>query len=367
MKRSIISVMTATALVLSLAACGGSSTAATTAAATTAAPAATTAAAAAAPAATEAAAPAAAAAHDPISITFATGGADTLPSYSAAIDVVADIEAADPAIDINYMGARQLGDDAEILQQVMGGTIQIGGVGYSVFSTYCPYLEAIALPFVLNDYGKEKKALVTPEAQALFDKVEAELGVKVLASYDSGMRHLANNTRPILTLEDMKGLKLRVVPSDLLVNSFTALGCNPANVPYGDIYTSLQNKVIDGEEINVTSINSEKHYEVLKYFSEIGIYPFATIIFCNADWYNGLPADVQKTLTDSFVKGYDYNFDKYIAEAEKAGYEAMEKAGMQVDVIEDKAPFQEAVAPYIEEYKEKDPAIKAFVEMAEGL
>ena len=351
----------AACLAASMTACGGSSTASTTAAP---APAASEAA----PAASEAAAPAAeAGAHDPIAITFATGGADTLPSYAAAIDVVSDIEAADSAIDINYMGARQLGDDAEILQQVMGGTIQIGGVGYSVFSTYCPYLEAIALPFVLNDYTKEKKALVTPEAQALFDKVEAELGVKVLASYDSGMRHLANNVRPIKTLEDMKGLKLRVVPSDLLVNSFTALGCNPANVPYGDIYTSLQNKVIDGEEINVTSINSEKHYEVLKYFSEIGIYPFATIICCNADWFNSLPADVQKTLTDAFVKGYDYNFDKYIAEAEEAGYKAMEDAGVQVDVIEDKAPFQEAVAPYIDEYKEKDPAIKAFIEMASGL
>ena len=353
MKKRLISMILASALAASLAACGGSSSA----------PAATTAA----PAATEAAQSGGAASHDQVNITFATGGADTLPSYAAAIDVVSDIQAADSAIKIDYKGARQLGDDAEILQQVMGGTIQIGGVGYSVFSTYLPYLEAITLPFVLNDYAKEKAALQTPEAQALFDKVEAELGVKVLASYDSGMRHLANNVRPIKTIDDMKGLKLRVVPSDLLVNSFNAMGCNPANVPYGDIYTSLQNKVIDGEEINVTSINSEKHYEVLKYFSEIGIYPFSTIIFCNAAWFNGLPADVQATIKDAFVKGYDYNFDKYIAEAEEAGYKAMEEAGIQVDVIEDKAPFQEAVASCVEEYKEKDPTIKAFIEMANGL
>lgn len=302
-----------------------------------------------------------------IAITFATGGADTLPSYAAAIDVAADIEKENPSIKIDYKGARQLGDDAEILQQVMGGTVQIGGVGYSVFSTYVPYLEAITLPFVLNDYEKEKAALQTPEVQALYDKVEEELGVKVLASYDSGMRHLANNVRPIKSMADMKGLKLRVVPSDLLVNSFTALGCNPANVPYGDIYTSLQSKVIDGEEINVTSINSEKHYEVLKYFSEIGIYPFATIIFANANWFNSLPEDVQATIQNAFTKGYDYNFDKYLTEAEEEGYKAMEDAGIQIDVIEDKAPFQEAVAPSIEEYKEKDPAIKAFIEMAEGL
>jgi len=307
------------------------------------------------------------ASHDPISITFATGGADTLPSYSAAIDVTKDIMAADPAIDINYMGARQLGDDAEILQQVMSGTVQIGGVGYSVFSTYVPYLDAIALPFVLNDYKKERTALESPEAQALFDKVEEELGVKVLVSYDSGMRHLANNVKPIQSMADMKGLKLRVVPSELLINCFTALGCNPANVPYGDIYTSLQNKVIDGEEINVTSINSEKHYEVLKYFTEIGVYPFATVIFANADWFNSLPSEVQETIETAFKNGYDYNFDKYLPEAEEAGYKAMEDAGIQIDTIEDKSEFQNAVAPYVEEFKAKDETIKAFIEMAEGL
>ena len=358
MKKQITAVLTAAAMAISLCACGGSgSTAETQAAASDAQT----------ESAGEAAADAGTSEHDPISITFATGGADTLPSYAAAIDVTNDIMAADPAIDINYMGARQLGDDAEILQQVMSGTVQIGGVGYSAFSTYVPYLDAIALPFVLNDYTKERTALESDEAQALFDKVEEELGVKVLVSYDSGMRHLANNVRPIKSMADMKGLKLRVVPSELLINCFTALGCNPANVPYGDIYTSLQNKVIDGEEINVTSINSEKHYEVLKYFTEIGVYPFATIIFANADWFNSLPADVQQTIEDAFKKGYDYNFDKYLPDAEAAGYEAMENAGIEIDTIEDKTEFQEAVAPYVEEFKSKDDAIAAFIDMAQGL
>ena len=356
MKKKITAVITAAAVAISLCACSGSGSTAATQAAT-----------AAGDSGAQASADGSAASHDPISITFATGGADTLPSYAAAIDVTKDIMAADPGISINYMGARQLGDDAEIVQQVMSGTIQIGGVGYSAFSTYVPYIDAIALPFVLNDYEKERVALESAECQALFDKVEEELGVKVLVSYDSGMRQLANNVKPIKSMADMKGLKLRVVPSELLIGSFNALGCNPANVPYGDIYTSLQNKVIDGEEINITSINSEKHYEVLSYFTEIGIYPFATVIFANADWFNSLPADVQQNIEDAFKKGYDYNFDKYLPEAEAAGYEAMEAAGIQIDTIEDKTEFQEAVAPVVEEFKAKDDAIKAFIDMAQGL
>ena len=129
----------------------------------------------------------------------------------------------------------------------------------------------------------------------------------------------------------------------------------------------MQNKVIDGEEINITSINSEKHYEVLKYFTEIGLYPFATTIYANADWFNSLDEATQKEIQDAFVKGYDYNFDKYLAEAEAAGFDAMENAGVEITKIDDVAPFKEVVAPITESYKAKDPLISDFIDMANGL
>lgn len=301
-----------------------------------------------------------------VSCIMATGGQDTLPSYATTLDVIADIEA-NSNISIDYMGARQLGEDAEILQQVMAGTIQMGGTASSAFSTYTGLLDAFVVPFVLNDYDKERAAMQTDEAQAIFDAVEEATGIKILACYDSGMRYLANNSRPIASLEDVKGLKLRVVPSDMLIDSFNALGANPSNLAYGDLYTGLQNGTIDGEEINITSIYSEKHYEVLKYFSDIGIYPFATTIFANAAWFNSLSAEDQETLRSSFAKGYDYLFDTHIPEVEAAGMQAMEDAGIEITHIEDTAPFESAVADVVASYKEKDPLIKAFIEMAEGL
>lgn len=300
------------------------------------------------------------------SCIMATGGQDTLPSYATALDVIADIEA-NSNISIEYMGARQLGEDAEILQQVMAGTIQMGGTASSAFSTYTGLLDAFIVPFVLNSYEKERIALQTDEAQAIFDAVEEAIGIKILVCYDSGMRYLANNNRPIASLEDMKGLKLRVVPSDMLIDSFNAMGANPSNLAYGDLYTGLQNGTIDGEEINITSIYSEKHYEVLKYFSDIGIYPFTTCIFANAAWFHSLSAEDQEMLQNSFTNGYNYLFDKHIPEAEAAGLAAMETAGIEITHIEDTAPFENAVAEVTESYKEKDPLIKAFIEMAEGL
>jgi len=303
---------------------------------------------------------------DGIVCKMATGGQDTLPSYATALDVIDDIEA-NSDIQFSYFGARQLGDDAEILQQVMAGTIQMGGTAASAFSTYTNLLDAFAVPFVLDSYDKERAAMQTEEAQAIFDAVEEATGVKILVSYDSGMRYLANNKHAIANLEDLKGLKMRVVPSDLLIDSFSAMGANPSNLAYGDIYTGLQNGTIDGEEINITSIYSEKHYEVLKYFSDMGIYPFATCIFANAEWFNSLSAEDQEILQSSFTNGYNYLFDQHLPEAEAAGMEAMETAGVEITAIEDPTPFKDAVADVIESYKSKDPLIKAFIEMAEGL
>lgn len=300
-----------------------------------------------------------------ITIKVATGGQNTLPSYAALLDVLKDIEEkSEGKVDIQYFGSRQLGDDGQILEQVMGGMVEIGGGGSSTFSTYTPALEALQLPFLLNDYAKEEKALKSAEVKALYNQIEEEYGIKILAIYDSGMRHLANNIRPIKDMKDLKGLKMRVVPSKMLLSSFSALGANPTPMAYGEVYTGLQNKVIDGEEINITSIYSEKHYEALKYFTEIGIYPFATAIYVNSDFFNSLDKDLQDIIIDSFEKGYDYNFNKYLPEAERAGIESMKKAGMQIDEITDVTPFQEKVTGIIEEYKKKDPLISDFIDMA---
>ena len=245
MKKGIMSIALAAVLAVGLTACGGGKTASTpdTGSETT-------------------AAVSDAASGDEaggkVAIKMATGGQDTLPSYAAVIDVIADIEAADSNVAFEYYGARQLGDDDAILQQVMSGTLQMGGLGASTLSTYTNLMDAFTIPFLISDYDIEREAMKSEEAQAIFDKIEGDLGVKVLASYDSGMRHLANNTRPITSVEDMKGLKMRVVPTDSLIDSFTAMGANPSTMNYGEIYTGLQNKIIDGEEINITSIYSEK-------------------------------------------------------------------------------------------------------------
>ena len=104
-------------------------------------------------------------------IRMATGGQDTLPSYATVLDVIGDLESSTD-LDFTYFGSRQLGDDAEIVQQVMAGTIQMGGTAASALSTYTDLLDAFTVPFLLDTYDKERVAMVSDEAQAIFDAVE---------------------------------------------------------------------------------------------------------------------------------------------------------------------------------------------------
>lgn len=299
-------------------------------------------------------------------IRMATGGQDTLPSYATVLDVIGDLESSTD-LDFTYFGSRQLGDDAEIVQQVMAGTIQMGGTAASALSTYTDLLDAFTVPFLLDTYDKERVAMVSDEAQAIFDAVEEQLSIKILVAYDSGMRYIANNIRPVDSLDDLQGLVLRVAPTDILLDSFSAMGANPSTLAYGDLYTGLQNGTIDGEEINITSIYSEKHYEVLNYFTDLGIYPFATTIFCNADWFNSLSAEDQEAIQSAFTNGYNYLFDQYLPEAEATGLQAMEDAGIEITSVQDPQEFRDAVASVVETYRNRDDLTRAFIEMAEGL
>ncbi|NPV69838.1 MAG: TRAP transporter substrate-binding protein [Firmicutes bacterium] len=268
-------------------------------------------------------------------------------------------------IKIEVFPARQLGDEGQLLEQVMKGTLDMAVLSTSTFSKYTPLLDTLQLPFLLSTYDKEYKAVTSEEMKGLLKGLEP-LKIKGLAIYDGGIRHFANNVRPITKPEDLKGLKLRVVPSNLILKTVQTLGANPTPMAYGEIYTGLQTKVIDGEEINITSIYSEKHYEVLKYVSLIGLFPFPALNMMNLDKFNSLSKEDQKIISDAAWESIKFAFDQ-MGDLEKTGMKAIQDAKIQVNEIRDLAPFQSKVIGIWDEYTAKDPAIKKFVDMAKTI
>lgn len=305
---------------------------------------------------------------DPATIIWGNYGSSAMPQYSADQDAAAYIQE-NSNIKVDYQADGVLGGESDMMQQVMDGTIQCVTVSTSSFNTYTELFEAFQLPFLIGDYESEYKVLTSDEAKAIFDQVGEELGLKVVGIGENGMRQFANNVRPITCVADLKGMKLRIATSNMLKEVMGNLGVNPVSVPYSDVYSALQTKVVDGEEINMTSIYAMNHYEVLKYISEIGLYPFPTLLVMNLDFWNGLSADQQEAILTGMDQGAQNLFNKYLPEYEDKASEACKEAGVQINVIEGDArqEFVNIATKTWDEYRAKDQKISALIDMAQSL
>jgi len=275
-------------------------------------------------------------------------------------------EKSDGRITIELFPARALGDDRELLEQVMNNTLDMAVVSGPVFSAYTPIIDTLQMPFLLNTYEKEMAALQSDEMQAILDAL-SDFNLKGLGVFEGGMRYLASAKGPIKSPEDLKGLKLRTTQSDLIMNVISALGGNPNPMAYGEVYTGLQTKVIDGEEINLTSISAEKHYEVLSDVTEVGLFPFPGIVIMSQAKFDSLPAEDQAIIQEAAKEAMITVLEKLPEIDEEARKNIEANSDVKILTGVDPAPFEALVQDIYAEYEEKDPLIKAFIEMAKGL
>ncbi|MDD5833200.1 MAG: TRAP transporter substrate-binding protein [Clostridiales bacterium] len=270
-------------------------------------------------------------------------------------------------ITVDYKTNSTLGEEDELVQQVMNGSIQATCVSTSTFSDYTNIMDALQLPFLYSDYETERTALKSDAAKALYKDME-DFGLKITDVCEIGLRHFANNIRPINTMEDLSGIKMRIVPSTLLTDVAAEIKMDVTPVAYGEIYSALQSKVIDGEEINLISIVSNSHDEVLKYVSLIGFYSFPSALTFNLDWYNSLSAEDQALIEECSAEAMDYAMDK-CEQIDKDSLAACEERGLEINTIseEEKQRFIDACQPVYDKYCGDNENIKNYVEYVRGL
>lgn len=270
-------------------------------------------------------------------------------------------------IKVDYKSNGTLGDEDELLQQIINGSIQATCVSTSTFSNYTSEMDALQLPFLYPDYETEHIALKSDEAKALYADMES-LGVKITDVTEIGFRHFANNKRPITCMADLAGIKMRTVPSALLTDVAKAISMESTPVAYSEIYSALQSGVVDGEEINLISIVSNSHQEVLKYVSLIGFYSFPSALTFNLDWFNSLSAEDQALIEECSSEAMDYAMDQ-CEQIEADSLKVIEDAGIEVNTIGDaeKQEFIDACQSVYDSYESKNDHIKAYVEYVKGL
>jgi tripartite ATP-independent transporter DctP family solute receptor len=199
---------------------------------------------------------------------------------------------------IKVFGQSALGSEKDTVEQVKLGALDMVRVNVAAFNNIVPETIVPALPFLFKSKEHMRKTLDGPVGDEILAALEPQ-GFVGLAFYDSGSRSFYTTEKPIKTVADMKGLKLRVQQSDLWVMLIELLGGNPTPLPYAEVYTALKTGVVDGAENNWPSYESSHHYEVAKYYSltEHSMSP-EILVFSKAVW-DTLPKEEQDIIREA--------------------------------------------------------------------
>lgn len=301
-----------------------------------------------------------------VNLTMAMAGAPNSGSGKVserAVELIEERSGGKIQIEIVYNGG--LGNEQSCFSQCMEGSIDFTSAGVGTLSQYTKWMDILQMPFLINDYGQEAELMKTDEWKALVDKANEELqGVSIINITEFGMRHFATVKAPIKTMADIKGLKIRSIGNPVIDQALTMVGANPVNITFTDLYTSLQNNVVDGEEINMSSVSMQKHYEVVKYFSEIGLYPFLTISVMSDATISLLPEGYMDLIQGCFSESNEWYMSEVLVDLQEEYRQDCLGNGIIFNEIEDKADWIETVKPLYDEKAAEDPLYAAFIEKA---
>ena len=266
-------------------------------------------------------------------------------------------------VKIVVFGSSQLGGDKEMLQKLKLGTIDMVEPS-TVMSSESDIFGVFEMPYLVKD----RQHMQRIEKELFWSKFEPEVekkGLKVLAVWENGYRHITNNKRPINTPADLDGIKLRVPEGKWRGKMFKAYGANPSPMKFSEVFTALQTGVMDGQENPFAQIASAKFYEVQKYLSLTGhVYTPAYLVVSTKGWAK-LPADVRKTLEDTAKETQAFVYEK-AARDDEALLEKMKAAGIKVNTA-DKDAFIAASKPIYDEFAKEVPMAKEVIERAIAL
>jgi TRAP-type transport system periplasmic protein len=187
--------------------------------------------------------------------------------YGAGADHFAKLvaEKSKGSMEVKVFPSSQLGDQKALIEGLIYGTVDMTLTGTAELGTFQPQMAVFDMPFLFKDRAHAYKALDTVGME-LAKPLEAK-GLKMLGYMENGIRHLTNNTRPVVTPADMKGLKIRVMNNKVYIEMMKALGASPTPMSFAELYSALQQGTIDGQENPSAHIYTKRFYEVQKYAS----------------------------------------------------------------------------------------------------
>jgi tripartite ATP-independent transporter DctP family solute receptor len=259
---------------------------------------------------------------------------------------------------IEVFHSAQLGEEKDTIEQTQFGVIDMNRVSLGPFNNIIEETQVPSLPYIFRSTEHMHNVMDGPVGQQILDAF-SDHDLVGLAFYDGGSRSFYNSERPINSIEDLAGMKFRVMQSDMFVDMVAALGANATPMPYGEVYSAIQTGVIDGAENNWPSYDSSGHFEVAQYYTLDQHLIVPEVLVMAKSTFDELSAEDQELVRQAARDSVPLMRDLWAAR-EAESEERVRAAGVEVITDIDKTPFIEAMVPVYEKYV-TSPALQQMV------
>ncbi len=246
-------------------------------------------------------------------------------------------------IEVKLFPSSQLGKDEDVLEQARAGAPVAVVVDGGRLAVYVKELGVLGAPFLASGYEGIRKVVVSEMFEDWVKQLHDSAGLQILSfNWWQGERHLLTN-KPVTAPADLEGVRMRTPGAPVWMETIRAMGATPTPMGWTEVYSALQQKVIDGAEAQDPATYGSKLYEVIKYITKTGHINLITGIVTSGAWFDSLPPDLQKVLREEALKAGDiasYGTQAALADLEKK----MQEKGVTITEI-DVTPFREATAP----------------------
>jgi TRAP-type transport system periplasmic protein len=247
--------------------------------------------------------------------------------------------------------ASALGGERELIEAVQIGTLDMVITSSGPLPNFVPETQVLDLPFLFRDYDHARGVLDGEIGQELLAKID-ESGMKALAWTENGFRHITNSRRPVRTPQDLAGLKIRTMENPIHLRAFEALGAAPTPMSFAELFTALQQGVVDAQENPIVVISVSRFSEVQDHLTLSGHLYSPAIILMSQSLWDGLSEEEQGWFEEAARASVEVTRAR-VTELEETGVDALREAGMEVVTEIDRAAFEQAVQPAYDAYTQQ--------------
>ena len=255
------------------------------------------------------------------------------------------------AVEIQVFPSSQLGNQRDLIEGLTFGTVDMTLTSTAVLGNFLTEAAVFDLPFIFRDIPHAYKALDSVGMEIC--KPLEKRGIKVLAMFENGVRHMTNNRNPIRKPEDVKGLKIRVMEQPIYIEMMKILGASPTPMAFGELFTALQQGVVDGQENPAAHIYTSRFFEVQKYISLTAHTYSAEPLLVGMGVWSKLPEAHQKSIQEAAFEARDWQRDLCRGLENEYWTKIRESGKSEINDDVDKAAFMEATKPVWAMFEEK--------------